>query len=132
MDGMQKCAAFLIQFWIRTGLLLVACCIFLGCAGGGTVGAFWATLTPETAEVPQLGTKVFEARTFNASTANVVWSLREGVAAGSIATNHTGGRYFATYTAPNQSGVFHLDATVTMTLEGGFYDSPETATITVP
>src|SRR5215831_14907603 len=88
-------------------VLLVLPIVVTGCGGGGG-GAnsipIVVSISPFRANLSQGGTQPFTATVSGTSNSAVNWSVQEGAAGGSI-TN------MGAYTAPSQSGVFHVIAT---------------------
>lgn len=65
------------------------------------------SLTPTAAAISVGGQQTFQAAVTGSENQNVIWSIQEGAAGGTI-TPGDGGR--ATYTAPGTEGVFHVIA----------------------
>lgn len=112
----------------RAAAHLLAASILCGCGGetGGDPAIFG--VSPDSAQVAQNQSLTFQAGS-NLQIVSVQWQLREGSAAGAIAPFTNQGGFFATYTAPNTPGTYHIDADITVsTNETG----RATAIVTVP
>lgn len=110
-------------------ILFLPFVVIVGCGGlTGTGGDLKFNVLPRVTEVAQGASREFEAKA-RAGVSSVVWSIQEGSAGGTLSP-HTGlGRFYATYTAPNTPGTYHVLAEIT---DSNSETETVTAIVTVP
>jgi len=105
---------------VRRLTLLFAASLF-GCGGaaaaGGDPDVVGVTLEPKTAQVAPLGTAPFHAAVVGSANTQVIWSIQEGPAGGTVSAT-------GLYTATSTQGTFHVVATASA-------DSTKSGTATV-